>query len=310
MPRTDPEFSIVVPVYKGAPTLEELHARLDGVFSKLGSWELIFVNDCSPDNSWEVVKKIAARDKRVTAIALTNNFGQHAATMCGLAHSSGRYVITMDQDLQEPPEELVKLVDKIKTGDYSVVYAQYPKRKYPWYRNFASRSVNGVLSRITGSGYTVTTCRIIERSLVEKLIGFKQHNIMLDVLIKDAVTSRNVGHVDISHQPSRIGSSYSFKKLVRYALNMVFSYTLWPLRLAIILGLVFSTASFALGLYYVYYYFTHGVSVSGWTSLFLSITFMSGVVLFVLGLIGEYVGRIFLNVNQKPQYLVKEVVNG
>jgi glycosyltransferase involved in cell wall biosynthesis len=308
----NPEYSVVVPIYNSEITLRELHQRLAEVFKKLGSsWELILVNDYSKDNSWKIMKEIASENKNVTAINLTNNFGQHNAIMCGLAYVQGKYVITMDDDLQNPPEEIPKLIKTISEGKYSIVYGQFIKKRHGPFRDFASKSVNILLSRISGHGYTVTSFRIMEKQVVEKLVRFTQYNIMIDVAIKDIAANKSVGHCMVEHHARKVGKSgYSYRKLFAYAINMIFNFTLWPLKLATILGFIFSFFSVVLGISLLYYYFKHGVPVSGWTSLILAISFFSGIILFVLGIIGEYVGRIFLNINQKPQYFVKEIIRG
>lgn len=312
-----PQFSVVVSVYKSQDSLKLLYERLTAVFRSLNgstrlttgaTWELILVNDCSPDGSWQVCKELAEKDARVTAINLTNNFGQHSAAMCGFAHARGEYVITMDDDLQHPPEEIVKLAKTIREGNFSIVYGQYNRRKYKWFKNIASIALNKLISRITGSGYIATTFRIMKQAVAEKLVAFKQHNVIVDVLIKDIVSKRDVGHVVVEHHEREIGtSSYSYIKLFLHALNMIFNYTIWPLRLGTILGLILSVLSFLLGLYYLLNYFITRVPVAGFTSIMVVVAFLFGVVLFVLGVIGEYIGRIFLNSNQKLQYGVKEI---
>lgn len=303
------QYSVVVPVYNSEGSLKTLHRRLAGVFNSLnGTWELILVNDCSRDKSWSVCREIAGGDSRVTAINLTNNFGQHNATMCGLAYAEGEYAITMDDDLQHPPEEIKKLVKMVNAGDYSVVYGQYRAKRYGWFRNLCASAVHAAVSKITGSGYTATSFRIIKNSAVKKIIGFKQFNVMIDVLIKDMVSASDVGHVLVEHHPRAIGASnYSYRKLFAYAVNMIFNYTLWPLRMATAMGSLFALVGVLLGVYFLADYFISGVPVRGFTSLAVIITFFFGMVLFVLGIIGEYVGRMFLNINQKPQYFVKEV---
>lgn len=302
-------YSVVVPVYNSEGSLKMLHRRLVEVFRALGeTWELLLVNDCSSDGSWGICREIATSDARVTAINLTNNFGQHNATMCGLAHAGGEYVITMDDDLQHPPEEIKKLAAAIAEGNYSVVYGQYRARKHGWLRNVCSRLVHALVSKITGSGYTTTSFRVMKGSVAHTLTGFKQFNVMLDVLIKNAVSSSDIGHVDVEHHSREVGASnYSFKKLFAYAVNMIFNYTLWPLRLATTLGLAFAFLGAAIGAYFTAEYVVYGSPVRGFTSIAVVITFFSGMILFILGIIGEYVGRMFLNVNQKPQYFVKEI---
>ena len=229
-----PEFSVVVPAYNSEGSLRELYRRLEAVFRSLQApWELIAVDDCSRDTSWKVLLELAHSHQNVKAINLMNNFGQHNALMCGFHHVQGKYVITMDDDLQHPPEEIPKLISRIKSGDYSVVYGQYKQKKHGWFRDVVSASVNDLISRITGSGYRVTSFRIMAEEVVEKILAYTQYNVMIDVLIKDTVASFRVGHCKVEHHPRTIGkSNYSFKKLFWYATNMIFNYTVWPLRLA------------------------------------------------------------------------------
>jgi len=306
-----PNFSVVVPVYNSEETLKKLHERLGGVFKKLKkSWELVLVNDCSKDKSWSVIKDIAAKDKRVIAINLRNNFGQHNASMCGLNFAKGDYIITMDDDLQHPPEEILRLIKKIKENNYDIVYGQYTKKRHGLFRDLCSHLVNKSLAKITGTGYKVTHFRIMKKCIKEEIIQHKNYNINIDVVTKDIVAPKNVGHCLVRHSIRTIGeSNYSFRKLVLYAINMVFSFTIWPLRIATILGFLFFGVSIILAVFYFSYYLFYGLEVSGWTSLSLSITFFSGMTLFMLGIIGEYVGKIFLNIIQKPQFVIKETKN-
>ena len=302
-------YSVVVPVYNSEGSLKLLYERLKAVFGSLdGAWELVAVNDCSKDNSWNVLQELAREDSRVTAVNLYNNFGQHNAIMCGFAHAGGTYVITMDDDLQHPPEEILKLAETIAEGGFSVVYGQYITKKHGWFRSLCSSWVNAVIAKITGSGYKVTSFRIIKHEVIQKLTDFKRYNVMIDVLIKDMVNRRDVGHVSVEHHVREIGkSNYSYGKLFAYALNMIFNYTIWPLRLGTILGLSLAVLSVLLGIYFFVDYFIHRVPVAGFTSTMVAMTFLFGTILFVVGVIGEYIGRMFLNINQRPQYFVKEV---
>ena len=312
--QTTPKFSVVVPVYNSQDSLEPLFHRLEKVFAELNSsWQLILINDCSKDNSWQVIEKLVSKHSQITGINLLNNFGQPNAIMCGLSHAQGQYVITMDDDLQHPPEEISKLYHALTTKNYSVVYGQYEdakNRKRGFIRDFASLSLHKLISKVTSSGYTATSYRIMTSQVVAQIVLSRQYYVFVDVLIKDAVHSSYIGTCKIEHHQRTIGTSnYSYKKLVTYALNMIFNYTTWPLRLATILGFIFSTISFCAAVFFILYYFIAGISVSGWTSLMLSVTFLSGVVLFVLGIIGEYLGRIFMGISNKPQFVIKEIKN-
>ena len=304
-----PSLSVVVPVYNSEGSLQELHRRVSAVFARLKiRGEMVFVNDCSKDKSWNVLREIAESDGRVTSINLMNNFGQDNAVMCGIQFARGRYVVTMDDDLQHPPEEIEKLYRFITRSTYDVVYGQYVKRRYNWFRDFCADLVKGVMSRIAGGDHAVTSFRIMTENVMGELRRFSQYNVMVDVLIKDVVSSSLIGNCPVEHHARIEGrSNYSYRKLFAYMINMIFSFTLWPLRVASIFGFIFSFISICLVGLLVVYYGVYGVAVSGWTSLIISITFFSGLILFVLGIMGEYVGKIYLNINNTPQYVVREV---
>ena len=304
------DFSVVVPVYNSADSLKELYLRISQVFNKLqSSWEIILVNDCSGDQSWKILQEISNSNDNVTVINLMNNFGQHNATLCGLKRAAGEYIITIDDDLQHPPEEIIKLIQLIRKGDFSVVYAQFKNKSYAGFRNFCSNLVNKFIGKIVGMNYLVTQFKIMRKNVVDHLVEFKQYNVMLDVLIRDIVDGSKIGHCLVKHKKRKHGkSNYSFKKLASYATNMIFNFTTWPLKIAIWIGFLFSFLSFVIGAFLIFYYLIFGVSVSGWTSLIISLMFFSGLILFVLGVIGDYLGKIFLNINNKPQYVIKDEI--
>lgn len=302
------EFSVVVPVFNSEESLRLLHDRLKEVFALIGSsWELILVNDCSIDNSWIICRELADYDNRVIAINLANNFGQHNAIMCGLSFARGSYVITMDDDLQHPPEEIPKLIKVARDGDFSVVYGQYISRKYGWFKNMCSVAVHGLIFKISGTSHVATSFRIIRKSLAKKIMAFQHNNVVIDILLREAIDRRYMGYVAVEHHWRKLGQSgYSYRKMFAYALDMIFNYTIWPLRLATLLGLVLSILSMMLGAYFFAEYF-FGHPLRGFASLAVIVTFFFGATFFVLGIIGEYIGRIFFNINQKPQYFIKEV---
>ncbi len=301
------ECSIVVPVYNSQDSLKLLHQKISEAFGDR-KWELILVNDSSKDRSWKVMNEISEMDDRVTIVNLMNNFGQHNATMCGFKFAKGKYVVTMDDDLQNPPSEVIKLLDAIIHGNSKVVYGQYKSKRHGWFRDLCSKWVNRSLAKITGTGYNVTSFRIIDKSVINEIIKFDNYNVNIDVLIKNIVSNRGVGHCKVIHRKRTVGkSNYSFKKLFGYAVNMIFNYTVWPLRIATIFGFLISFFSILLGVLHFIYYLFYGADVKGWTSLMLLITFLSGLILFMLGIFGEYIGNIYLVVSKSPQYIIKNV---
>tara|TARA_Y100000310_G_scaffold274378_1_gene290360 strand:+ start:5809 stop:6753 length:945 start_codon:yes stop_codon:yes gene_type:complete len=302
------DVSIVVPVYNSEGTLDLLHDRIKKVMGNR-TWELILVNDSSVDKSWHVIGSLAKRDRRITGVNLSNNFGQHNAIMCGLKFAKGKYIITMDDDLQHPPEEILKLVNGIVNNKKRVVYGQYKRKHHGWFRDLVSKGVNKLISKVTGSGYNVTSFRAIEKSVVNELIGFDNYNIMIDVIIKDIVSNRDVGHINVRHDKRTIGmSNYSFKMLFSYMINMIYNYTVWPLRIIMLLGFFISFLSIFLGVFYLVWSLIYGNFALGWTSLMILISFLSGLLLFILGILGEYLGKMYMIINHKPQYIIRNIL--
>lgn len=302
------EYSVVIPVYNSGKGLELLYSRLTETFRRITSgYEIILVDDCSRDDSWRVMERLRSRDKKVKIIRLMRNFGQHNALMCGFNHASGDYVITMDDDLQHPPEEIPKLISRIKEG-YDVVYGKYRNKRHSMFKNFGSRTVNKILKRITGNRFDITSFRIIDRKVIEQIIKFNNYNVIIDVFISNIVCNRNIGICLVEHHARKYGrTNYSFKDLFLFASNMILNYTISPLRAATVTGFVISMLSMLSGIVVLIRFFLHKVLVSGWTSLILSIAFLSGLILFVLGIIGEYVGRIFLSISNKPQFVIRDI---
>lgn len=302
------KYSVVIPVYNSEMSLNNLHERLTKTFEKItSSYNIIMVDDCSRDNSWRVMEKIHSQDKKVKIIRLMRNFGQHNALMCGFNNANSDYVITMDDDLQHPPEEIPKLTDKINEG-YDVVYGQYRNKRHNMFKNFGSRMVNKILKKITENRFDITSFRIIDKKVIDHIIKFNNYNVIVDVFISNVVSNRNIGVCLVEHGARRYGkTNYSFKDLLFFAMSMIFNYSISPLRLATITGFMISFLSALLGVIILIRFFLHKITVSGWTSLILSIAFFSGLILFVLGIIGEYIGRIFLSISNKPQFIIREI---
>jgi polyisoprenyl-phosphate glycosyltransferase len=300
------KYSIVVPVYNSEESLEELYIRLEKIFRKLKqSFEIILIDDNSKDNSWKVMNKIYKKNNNVKIIQLMKNFGQDSALMCGFNHAKGDYIITMDDDLQHPPEEILKLINKIKE-DYDIVFGVYHKKKHAFFRTFVSNLVMKMFAKVVGIKFAVTSFRIIRKKVITELIKSKNYRININILLSN-VTNR-IGYVKVKHNKRKHGrTNYTFTMLAKWALNMIFNFTVFPLRLATILGLLFSVFSVLVGVYFLLQYYFNNIIVSGFTSLILSITFFSGIILFIMGIIGEYIGRIFMNLNEKPQYIVRNM---
>jgi glycosyltransferase involved in cell wall biosynthesis len=299
------QYSIVIPVYNSEATLEELHNRICSVFKSItDEFEVIFVDDGSYDKSWQKLKELCKQDAKVKVIQLMRNFGQHNALMCGFHFVEGEYVITMDDDLQSPPEEIPKLINKIKEG-YDLAYGEYESKKHNLFRNFGSSLVQYVYKRIFNVKGGFTAFRIVEKKLIRSILTYKKNYVFIDGLL--AWNSKNIGHVSVQHNEREYGkSSYGLKKLLTLSLNLVTNFSIVPLQIASLLGLFFALFGFGTACYFFLKKLFFGIPVEGYTSLIIAVTIFAGIQLMTLGLIGEYLGRVHLNINNKPQYEIRE----
>jgi undecaprenyl-phosphate 4-deoxy-4-formamido-L-arabinose transferase len=303
------DLSVVIPVYRSAPLLEELTRRLVRVLDGTGmSYEIIFVDDGSPDGSWQVLRGIRERHPdRVVAVQLMRNYGQHNALMCGFRHTRGEYVVTMDDDLQNPPEEIPKLIDAITANDLDLVYGSYGAKKHSPWRNLSSWVVNTFYRRVFRSTVTVTSFRIIRRCLLESIFSYTLNFTFVDGLL--AWNTQRMGEVPVEHLPRAQGrSGYSLARLTLLALNLFTNFSLLPLQLVSVLGLVAAAFGLCLAGVYLVRYMLHEIVVPGYASTIIAVLVMGGVQLLALGIMGEYLGRLHLNVNRKPQYTERHVL--
>ncbi len=289
-----PLISVVIPVYRSETMLPELHRRLEKALDEIGpSWEILFVEDASPDNAWEVLERLASADPRVRAIQLMRNYGQQRAVLCGLAHSRGEYVVTMDDDLQHPPEEIGRMLAAIRSSDADAVVGRYQQKSHSWHRRLGTRVVKWLAEKTIGIPRTLslTSFRILRGNVAQAVARLEHTNPVVGYLLF-AVT-RRVENLEVRHDARKHGrSNYGLRDLLDYFLCMVIDYSDWPLRAVGGCGFVLSIGSFGLGLVYLYRYAIGAIGVSGFTTLVLLITFLSGFVLTALGIIGSYLVRV------------------
>ena len=305
MDRNNIVYSVVVPVYRAEKTLVELITRLKKILNEITSaYEIILVEDCGGDGSWEIMKKLHNEGPRIKIIQLMTNFGQHNAIMCGFHHAKGEFIITMDDDLQNPPEEIPKVINKMQEG-YDIVYGEYISKQHNTFRNFGALMIQFVYKKVFKLDHNPTAFRIVKRDIIQSILRYDKNYVFLDGLL--AWCTKNVGYTPVVHEKRSGGKSgYSFIKLITLSLNMVTNFSIFPLQLATILGLLFAIIGFLMGLYFLFKKIFFGVPVEGFTSLIIAVTMFSGIQLLTLGLIGEYLGRVHLNINNKPQFLVRE----
>lgn len=309
MAEKQPTLSVVVPVYNGADTIEELVTAVCSLPVE-GGLEMVLVHDCGTDDSWDILKKIAAGSKTpITIINHARNYGEHNTVMTGLRHARGQYVITMDDDLQNPPEELLKLYQHIRARDLDVVYAVYAKKEHAGWRNLGSKFANQVADWISDKprGLYLSTFRCMSRFLVDQIVEYRGPFVYIDGLIFQV--TRRAESVEVLHLPNRTGrSNYTLARLVNLWATILIGFSVKPLRISTAVGVGMFIGGLLGALYIIIDQWLHGPIVSGWASLACLILVFTGTQLLVLGLLGEYVGRAFLIVNGKPQSAIREVV--
>lgn len=303
------KYSVVIPVYNSAVVVGETVDRTVAFFEKQGwSYELILVNDGSRDRSWDVLREKAKANSRIVAINLLHNYGQHTAVYCGLEKSRGDYVITLDDDLQNPPEEIVHLVEKANEG-HDVVYGRYHQKKHALYRRLGSRLISAVNRRIFGrpADLILTNFRLLRRDVVERVCAYRTvYPYITGLTIMFAANPANTW---VEHHERAAGKSqYSLLTILRLVMRILFNYSAWPLRIVSSSGMIVAGLSFALGLYYLGKRLFGDVSVPGWTTVVVLLSFFNGISLSVLGMLGEYVVRLLNEVNTAKSYHIREII--
>lgn len=298
-------YSVVIPVYRSARILPELYERLTRVMQGLdANYEIIFVEDCGPDDSWHVLQALAEKDPAVTAIQLMRNSGQSNATLCGFAQARGRIVITMDDDLQHPPEEIPALIAALG-ADVDVVMGVPREKKHHWFRCLGSSVMHNFNSILLGKNRNLrfTSFRLMRRAVVDGLLTLRTLSPALGPMI-NSVTHRII-NVTVLHASRKEGrSGYTFRRLFLQTMSNLIGYSMLPLRLLGLIGGIGILLSIGLSIILVIHYLRGGV-VPGWTSTILMLLTLSGFNFFAFAILGEYVLRILQRVNATPQYLVR-----
>lgn len=302
--------SVVIPVYRGEATLEPLVDRLGKILpGTVQQFEVVLVNDGSPDSSWGLIGRLAARYDWVRGILLTRNYGQENAILCGILESQFEVIATMDDDLQHSPEDLPRLLNKLSEG-YDVVYGVPRVRRQAWWKTVLSRAVKRFISLSTGipAARGMSSFKAFRGDARQAYGSMVGPDVSIDVLLSWIFT--RFAAVEIEEAPRAHGTSnYDPLKLVRLALRILTNYTTIPLRLASLLGFFFTLVGFVIFIYVLGVYFTQG-SIPGFSFLASVITIFSGVQLFALGIIGEYLARVFQRSSGRPRYAVQERLGG
>ena len=301
-------LSIVVPVYNGAASVGELVQALEALDIP-GGHEIVLVNDGSPDNSRDVCVELVKTAKiPVTLVDHARNYGEHNAVMTGLRHARGQWVINMDDDLQNPPSEVVRLLNYAQENKYEVVYTYYDEKQHAGWRNLGSQFTNWCATQLLDKpkDLYLSSFRCMSAFLVERILDYHGPFPYIDGLILQI--TRDIGRLKVQHLPRAIGrSNYTLRRLVRLWLNMFVNFSVMPLRLATVTGMVLA----GIGLLGVIFVFIEAMirrdTPPGWGSLMAAVLFLSGMQLMILGIFGEYLGRIYLTLNRKPQAIVRKI---
>jgi undecaprenyl-phosphate 4-deoxy-4-formamido-L-arabinose transferase len=302
-------ITVVVPVYNSEATLEELHRRLRDVLDGLDAdYELILVNDGSVDGSWDRIAELAAGDDRVRGLNLMRNYGQHNALLAGIRAARHPVVVTLDDDLQNPPEEIPKLLAKLDEG-FDVVYGSAEERGFGVLRNAGTAMTKLALRWVIGSDIAgkVSAYRAFRTDLRDAFAGYEAPYVSIDVLLSWGTT--RFGSVQVVHKERAEGkSSYSFTRLATHALNVMTGFSTRPLRIASLIGLVFTLFGVAVLAIVIVTYVVEGGSVPGFPFLASVIAIFSGAQLLTLGIIGEYLARMHMRVMDRPPFTIREEV--
>ena len=305
-----PDLSIVSPVYCCADCLRALCERIGAAVAPIGaSYEIVLVDDASPDTAWPVMRELAATDPRIKAVALSRNFGQHCAIAAGLEHARGRWVVVMDCDLQDRPEEIAALYAKAQEG-HDIVFAEREVRQDGWFKRNSSRAFIAMLNWLSGADYDYRTANfgIYSRAVVDAVRSMGDRARFFPVMVRWTGFRRT--SIPVQHDArGNGGSSYTLRKLLKLALDIMLSYSDKPLRLVATTGIVISLVALVMTAFSLYRYLHGDVTVAGYTSLIASMWLLAGVMLFCMGIIGLYVGRVFESVKSRPLFIVRERLN-
>lgn len=301
------ELSVVIPVYNSEKTLAPLVSRLQECLMGR-SFEIVLVNDGSPDRSETVCDALAETYPNVQFISLRRNFGEFNAVLCGLSYVRGRYAVIIDDDFQNPPESILTLLETAAAGDYDVVYSRYAQKRHNRVRNAGSRLVNALATRLIGKpkDLYLSSFKLIRREVVNEIIRYQGPYPYIDGLIFRV--TRRVTSVEVPHHSRQQGkSNYTAKKLISLFLNVVVGYSVWPLRVFTLVGAGVFGVSLLYGFALLIALLT-GWSIPGWQIVLWALLLLAGLHFLFLGLIGEYLGKLFMSQSGLPPYVVKRTV--
>lgn len=303
------KISFVIPCYRSVETIAHVVDEAIASVKGLAEYEVVLVNDSSPDQTLSVLLELAAKNKKIKVVDLARNFGQQGAWMSGFKYASGDYIVILDDDGQCPVADLGKLLEKINQG-YDVVFAKYPEKKHGFLRKIATR-VNFWFAEILigkPKDLAITNFCVIKRYVILEVIKYQNpYPYLAGLLLK---TTNKIANVEVNHRDRLAGESgYTIRKLIALCLDGFTAFSIKPLRIASLFGLFLTFISFLYCIYLVYIKLTHPEMPVGYSSMMTVLLFVSGSMMLMLGLIGEYIGRIYISLNRSPQYVVRSTFN-
>jgi len=306
------KVSFVIPCYRSEHTLEHVVAEIREKMKELAeqyTYEVILVNDCSPDGTLSVIRRLCQSDLRIRGISFAKNFGQHAALMAGLRQSLGDYVVCLDDDGQTPADEVDKLLQKLEEG-YDAVYAKYEHKQHSLFRNLGSK-VNELMTRMMLNKpreLYISSYFAVRRFVVEDMVRYENsYPYVIGLVLR---TTKNITNVVVQHREREEGhSGYTLKKLLGLWFNGFTAFSVKPLRIATAIGVFSACAGFVYGIYTIIKRLVNPAVPVGFSALMAALVFFGGMIMIMLGLIGEYIGRIYISMNNSPQYVIRERLN-
>jgi glycosyltransferase involved in cell wall biosynthesis len=304
-----PKISIVSPVYRAEKIVENLVTEIQKTMEQMDlSYEIVLVDDRSPDDSWRVMKSLSSQFDTVKSIRLSKNFGQHPAIMAGLANASGEWIVVMDCDLQDQPKEIEKLYKKAKEG-YDIVLARRTIRKDGYLKKLSSKLFSKIYGFFTDTIYDneIGNFGIYNKKAIQSILQVSDYIKFFPLFVN--FVGYNSTSISVEHASRDSGSSsYSISKLISLAFNSIISFSNKPLKIFVKFGMIISLLSFCVGIYYIYQALHHEIAVLGFTSLIVSIWFLSGIIITTIGITGIYVGKIFDQTKNRPVFIIDEIV--
>ncbi len=301
-------YSAIIPVYNSEKIVAETVRQTLKAFEQFDKkCEIVLINDGSKDKSWAAIKALAQKHPEVVAINLLKNYGQHTAVLCGCKYAKGDYLITLDDDLQNPPSEIIHLINKIHEG-YDLVFAKFRTKKHKSYRKLGTKVINYLNEKVFNKpeDITLTNFRIFTRDVAQRIISHRTYHPYIPGLL--LMYSSAIANVYTEHESRSVGqSNYSAYKIIKLVARLLFNYSSYPLKLLTSIGIIMALIGFMIGLFYMFKAFFVGTVVPGWTTLIVLLSFFNGFTIIMIGILGEYITRMMSQISTQQSYQIKEI---